>query len=237
MLTLAQEAKGWSDTSTVNKSYVDRFTALVNADVELSAHRGYIERTASGFGERAFHWLWKLLIDEMPKEFSMLEIGVYKGQVLSLVNLLATRVGGRAHVTGVTLLSSFGGFADEDYAGHIRRVHDEFGLAFPLLIVGDSTERETQEIAALRGPYDIVYVDGCHDYDYVVNDLLFYPTLLRDGGYLVVDDSSCNLHQPFGYFQGIEDVSRAVKDVIESNPAYVHLLAVMHNRVWVKKQP
>jgi len=56
--------------------------------------------------------------------------------------------------------------------------------------------------------------------------------LVKDGGYLVVDDSANYLKQPWGFFQGIEDVSRAVRTAIETDPQWEHLLAVVHNRVW-----
>ena len=54
----------------------------------LRAHRAYFETGKRGFGEPAFHVLWYLLFREFPPE-SFLEIGVYRGQTLSLAALLA----------------------------------------------------------------------------------------------------------------------------------------------------
>jgi len=260
---LSVEAANWKDSEEYAVALRDRFTAAVDADYELLAHRLFIEKHAYGMGERCFHWMWKLIVDQMPREFSFLEIGVYKGQVLSLVRLLANRSDRKADVVGVTMLSDFAGvtgkftkYPDEDYRKYITDLHDRFALKQPCLIVGDSTNPDIQEMAAgisfemLTGdvilttdwpepmeakPYDIVYIDGCHEYDYVVKDLLFYAKLIKVGGLLVVDDASNYLKQPFGFFQGIEDVSRAVRTVIETDPQWEHLLAVVHNRVWRRK--
>lgn len=236
---LSVEAARWVDTVDYAQDIVDRFTDAVDADLELKAHRDFVEVGGYGFGERAFHALWKLIIDETPREFSFLEIGVYKGQVLSLVRLLADRTGRDAQVVGVTPLSTFSGitgkfpeFPDVDYDIAILELHERFDQEQPRIIVGDSTDKWTQQTAAEVGPYDIVYIDGCHEYDYVVRDLRFYGNLLRLGGLLVVDDSACYLKQPQGFFKGIGDVSLAVLTIIETDRQWKHLLAVMHNRVW-----
>lgn len=241
-MTLCEEAERWVDTEECALDIRDRFIEYVDQDLQLRVHRDYIERHAYGFGERAFHWLWKLIVDEMPDSFAFLEVGVYKGQVLSLVKLLARRTGKKAAVVGVTMLSSFAGvtgefpdFPDEDYARLIHDLHESLSLEQPHLIVGDSTDPDVQQAAKEQGPYDVVYVDGCHEYDFVVKDLMFYPTLVKPGGLLVVDDASNNLKQPWGFFQGIEPVSRAVRTVIETDPQWAHLLAVVHDRVWRKQ--
>lgn len=238
-MTLEKHAADWQDSEAHALMLRDEFVEFVRADPGLDAHRSFVEKHVYGFGERAFHWLWKLIVDTMPTTFSFLEIGVYKGQVLSLIRLLADRTDRSALIIGVTLLSKFAGVTgqfldhpDEDYGAHIATLHDHFALEHPLLIVGDSTCPDIKQRAAANGPYDIVYVDGCHEYEYVKEDLLHYPTLVRPGGYLVVDDASCYLKQPFGFFQGIEPVCRAVRAVIEPDPNWEHLLAIVHNRVF-----
>jgi predicted aminopeptidase len=56
-----------------------------------------------GFGEHAFGWNWKLLVDTMPNDFKFLEIGVYKGRVMAFVDILARRSGKVAHIYGIVL--------------------------------------------------------------------------------------------------------------------------------------
>jgi hypothetical protein len=240
-LSLGEEAAFWQDTEAYALNIRNRFNRYVDADAELKAHRDFVEKRAFGFGERAFHWLWKLIVDEMPDSFYFLEIGVYRGQIPSLIRLLADRRGRRADIYGVTLLSDFAGDTGEfpphpfcDYWADIEALHSHFGQSVPSLIVGDSTDADVHAKARCLAPFDVVYIDGCHEYKYVVSDLLFYPTLLRRGGYLVVDDCACDLQMPFGLFKGIEDVCQAVRTVIETDPKWKHVLTVVHNRVWRK---
>jgi len=240
--TLDNEAAAWVDSEECAKDIKGRFDMYTCTDLELLFHRLYIENNSYGMGERCFHWLWSLIVREMPTFFRFLEIGVYKGQILSLVKLLASRERKFADVTGVTLLSSFAGdtgefpkFEDVDYRERIEDLHDRYGLFHPRLIVGDSTTQKIQAEVRKYGPFDIVYIDGCHEYNYVMKDLLAYGPMVRPGGLLVVDDCSNNLNMPEGFFKGIEPVSRAVRTVIETDPQWEHLLAVVHNRVWRKR--
>src|SRR5580658_7183978 len=53
----------------------------------LRAHREYFSKEGRGFGEEAFHSMWYLLLKEFrPKR--LLEIGVFRGQVISLWALI-----------------------------------------------------------------------------------------------------------------------------------------------------
>lgn len=236
MNDLMAEAAHWKDTSECNKDVVARFTEYVNADAGLKAHRDFIEQHIYGMGERSFHWMWKLIVDEMPDEFSFLEIGVWKGQVPSLIRLLAQRTKRMADIVGVTPLNAVSAdgypYPDEDYAQHIKNLHDHFDQPLPRICKGDSTDPKVQQAIGKLPKFDIVYIDGCHEYDYVVNDILFYGARLREGGFLVMDDASCYLAPVWGFFQGIEGVCQAVRAIIETDRSWAHLLAVMHNRVF-----
>ena len=237
--TLNEESQAYVDSEEYALAVRNTFNDHVNNNPALKAHRDHVEKHAYGFGERCFLWLWKLIVDEMPPSFRFLEVGVYKGQILSLVRLLANMADKEATIYGLTLLSSFGGdgttFPDEDYAAHIRNLHDHFSLVHPLILHGDSTDPNMQELAEMRGPYDVVFVDGCHDYDYAYKDLTFYPNLVKKGGYLVVDDSACRKKQPWGFFQGIASVCEAVASTIELDPQWEEIFCVVHDRVWRRK--
>jgi len=39
--------------------------------------------------------------------------------------------------------------------------------------------------------FDLIYIDGGHRYEQVLEDLAKYSRLVRPGGYLVLDDASC----------------------------------------------
>src|SRR5688572_12504381 len=73
----------------------------------IKAHRRYFQRKRRGFGEDAFHTMWFLLLQEFrPRNF--LEIGVYRGQTLSLIALLARHFGFVCEVHGISPFSSAG---------------------------------------------------------------------------------------------------------------------------------
>jgi hypothetical protein len=53
---------------------VKGFTDMVNGDRQLKEYRDWIEANAFGFGERCFLYMWKLIVNEMPKEFTFCEV-------------------------------------------------------------------------------------------------------------------------------------------------------------------
>lgn len=244
METLSDWESVYENTVVCHKRIVDTFTRLVTADKQLNAHRSLVEKEVYGFGDRSFHWMWKLIVDTLSDDFTFVEIGVYKGQVISLIKLLANLRCVNANIYGITPLSSFSGysgkftnFPDTDYRQHIINLHNLFDLQFDAdrqLIVGDSNDSGVIEHAHELGKIDVLYIDGCHEYDYVVRDIINYTDMVKPGGYLVIDDSASFLNMPHGYFNGIEDVSFAVKDTIEKDRSWKPVITVMHNRVFRK---
>jgi len=244
-MNLADWEAKYENSVSCHREIVDVFKRLTTSTDYLNAHRSLVEKEVYGFGERSFHWMWKLLVDTLPANFKFVEIGVYKGQVVSLIRLLCNQRAIDAEIYGITPLSSFAGdtmkfskFPETDYRQHIVNLHNLFGLRFnpdEQLIVGDSTDPKIVGRARERAPFDVVYIDGCHEYDYVVRDIANYSGMVKPGGYLVIDDSSNFLQMPPGYFTGIEDVSRAVADTLERDSQWKQVIAVMHNRVFRKQ--
>ena len=243
-MSLRQLQKEWKDTPEHHQLVHESFCALTNADPRLKAHRDWVEQNVFGFGERSFHWMWKLIVDELPQDFAFMEIGVFRGQVLSLVELLAARMGKRAERVAVTPLSSVDGHWESNYAADIARIHIQFGLSGKFALVQAlSTDREaikcSRRIARDLGGFDVLYIDGGHAYETARSDILHYLPLVKAGGLLVIDDSASSLHMPFGYFQGIADVSRATDELLPpATPSreWEFLFSVVHNRVWRRKE-
>ncbi len=240
---LQRESELYVDTEENADRLVKEFAQFVGDTKWLAAHRDFAEK-GYGCGDRSFHWLWHLLVGEMPQQFKFLEVGVYKGQILSLVQLLANQWGKEVGVSGVTMLSDFSGskgefpkYEDRDYFTDIMTFHEAFGLNFDpaQLIVGDSTADWVIDRAKSRAPFDLVYIDGSHEYEYVRADIEHYAPLVKPGGFLVMDDAACDCKQPWGFFQGIEPVTRATREMIGTNPLWEHVLTVMHNRVFRRK--
>lgn len=96
----------YTNTAEGNDAAHALFTAAVRADPVLHEHRTHIETHQLGFGDPAFHYLWKLLVAHSGRHPSphFLEIGVFKGQVLSLWALLAGQLQVRASLHAISPL-------------------------------------------------------------------------------------------------------------------------------------
>jgi hypothetical protein len=230
MKTLAEALAAYEDTPECHRRIWDTCLANVQATPFLKAHRDFVEEGGYGYGERPFHWLWKLLVDEMPDGFKALEIGVFQGQVLSLLRLCADQAGKACSLTGITPLSSEGDLGlphpEMDYLARIRALHARFGLKAPTLIKGLSFDPRVQHLAEVGGPYDLIYVDGCHDYHVALDDLRSYAPMLKLGGYLVIDDAACDLQIPNGLipqdWTGMPQVTDAKRVFLEDAHEDLH---------------
>jgi SAM-dependent methyltransferase len=194
-----------------------------------------------GFGELPFCWNWLLAVQAAPRTFSFLEIGVYKGRVLAMIQLLAEAMGKLPLIVGVSPLSDTGdkysSYEKVDYVEAIRESFRRTHGANPAntqVVKGFSQDAETVKNAAAFGPFDILFIDGCHDYDIVCKDIENYLPHLKPGGLLVMDDASLLIDRPYGLFHGHPDVARAIHDKLDGRTDIQHLYAVGHNRVWKK---
>ena len=232
MQTLKEFQKTWVNTEQHTRYIHESFCELVNNDPKLKAHRDFVESHGYGFGERSFHWMWKLILDSIDNDVpNLLEIGVYKGQVLSLWQILKSQ----AMITGITPLSTDGGMADRDYFQDIKDLHIAFNLPYmPVIVKTRSDDINTlKEVTKLKNiGIDILYIDGGHSYKEACFDIIFYSPLVRKGGYLVIDDCACDILHPFGYFMGIEDVCKAVQDTLLDSPKWEFVGSVVHNKIW-----
>jgi len=196
----------------------------------LKELRDYVEQNGYGFGERAFYWMWKLLVDDMPKRFSFLEIGVYKGQHLALIKLLAKMSKRTVQVHGITPLDSTDGYPEYDYLKDIHDLHRAFKLPLPIIFKGLSTDPTILE--EIYPKYDIIYIDGGHSYDVVKYDLETYSP--RATKYVVTDDSANSLNLPEGMFKGHQSVTKAVDEWLPCSN-FVEKFNVVHNRIFKVK--
>ena len=141
---------------------VKDYTDKVNADKELKAYRDFIEANAFGFGERCFLWMWNDIVARLPQEFTFMEIGVFRGQILALVSLLAERHGKKVRRIGITPLDTSDGHWESDYEADIIRLHDVFNIKDDYeLIRLDSTNPNAIKLAS-QNPPDVLYIDGGH---------------------------------------------------------------------------
>lgn len=205
---------------------------------ELKKHRRYFLQDQRGFGEDAFHVMWWMLFREKrPKSF--LEIGVYRGQTLSLAALLQRTLGIEGSVTGISPFSPAGD-AVSIYREHLNYLQDTqlnfraFGLPAPELVRAYSTDqiatnRIRQEV------WDAVYIDGNHDYGVAKADWAVCSASINRGGIIVLDDAALGTaySPPLFATAGHPGPSRLATEI---NPAeFREILRVGHNRVFQRQ--
>jgi hypothetical protein len=233
-MTLETLKSEWHDTEEYHKHINELFAQLVDADPELKAHRDFVQNNVFGFGERSFWWLWKLIFEGLPDNARMLEIGLFKGATVSLWRLLSPT----ADIAAISPMDGAGlEWKDDDYRQHVKTIHERFNQSYPKIFEGLSTDRGIKAMFGMEYRYglDLLYIDGSHEYADVKLDFGWYAPYVKSGGFLVVDDCCCDLHEPFGYFQGISDVQKAFDEyMLEHSDKWEFVFNVVHLRVMRK---
>jgi predicted O-methyltransferase YrrM len=204
----------------------------------IRSHRSYFANNKRGFGEDAFHAAWYLIIRTF-KPVRMLEVGVYRGQTISLWALISSNMNHRFEILGITPMNSSGddvsNYITLDYKEDIKNNFKHFGLGPVDLLQAFSTDLLAKKTIS-SGDWDLVYIDGSHDYEVVKSDFAAATEGLKSGGILVLDDSS--LLTDFNVstreaFRGHPGPSRVFSEI---NPEqYEFLFGVGHNNFLRKK--
>jgi hypothetical protein len=235
-------SKNWKNTEVFNNEIYEYFESKVNDYDVLNHHNKTISILNYGYGEKAFRYLWLLLFSQIPQNGKFLEIGVYKGSILALSQICSDYLNKDIQTYGLTPLynasDKYSEYPPEDYKKCIEFLFSEFKLDFSKvnIIKGLSTNIDAQIQAIKNGQYDIIYIDGGHDYETVISDINLCDKLLKTNGFLVMDDASSflNMYKMPNRFNGHHDVGLAIEHSISKDENYKHLFACGHNRVWQK---
>ena len=238
-------SKTWKNNNYINeKIYID-FENKVDEYPFLKNHCNIVSMFNLGYGEKAFRYLWLLLFTQAPEKIKFLEIGVFKGSILALSQMCAYYLNKDIETYGLTPLNSTGDkyskYTEDNYFQSISFLYNKLNIKIDKthIIHGLSTDEIIKENCINKGPYDIVYIDGGHDYDTVINDIELANKILKPQGFLIMDDASSylNFNDNHKGFKGHSDVGIAIKDKLDLDNNYKHLFACGHNRVWQRMQP
>lgn len=204
---------------------------------ELQEHRRYFTAEGRGFGEDAFHVLWYFLFREFhPRNF--LEIGVFRGQTLSLAALMSRLNGFPCEVCGISPFSSVGDSVSRyqqnvDYYEDTLRNFAHFNLPVPQLIRAFSTDPAAVQFIASK-TWDLIYIDGNHDYEIARKDWEICSRHAKVGGVIVLDDSglTTSFRPPAFATAGHPGPSRLAQEIDRTQ--FRELLQVGHNRAFQK---
>lgn len=201
----------------------------------LKAHRAYFKENFRGFGEDAFHAMWYYIFKEYtPKK--ALEIGVYRGQTISLWGLISDRLDLDTDIKGISPFSSAGDQVST-YLKNINYYEDviincsKFNKKLPVLYKGYSTDKEMIDIIKSE-KWDLIYIDGNHNYEIVKQDFEVCSNSLNLNGLIILDDSSLYTdYKPLPYSTaGHPGPSKLAQEINTSK--FEEILSVGHNRVF-----
>lgn len=218
--------------------YLDCFRCFhQRLPAELREHRAYFCQERRGFNEDAMHVMWHLLFQEY-KPSSFLEIGVYRGQTISLAALLARVNALTCSVQGISPFTAAGDAVskyrdDVDYLKDTLQHFEHFKLPRPALLKAFSTDAAATALIRSTA-WEMIYIDGNHDYDVARQDWEVCSQSAKAGGIIVLDDSNLNAsyRPPVFATAGHPGPTRLAGEI--DRKKFREILQVGHNRVFQK---
>lgn len=229
------------DKHISNKEMYELCTNLYNNDNELILFRNFVTKNKLGFLDNEHMVMWDKLVHNLPNNFKFIEIGVYKGQILTLVGILAERYKKQCTIYGITPLANvddkYTTYEDTNYLDCIKLLHKTFDINFNenQIIKGISTDNNVKEQITALGLFDVVYVDGGHDYETVKSDIQLAKQICNKNGYIVMDDSANFIDfKDLNIFKGHYEVALATNDHLANDNDFIEKSCVGHNRIFQK---
>lgn len=165
-----------------------------------------IDRVESATCYSDLHFLFLLARDGWGKGL-IAEIGAFKGKstcVLALASKSANReqvVSIDPHIEGTEGI----------YRGHLKRMKLTERVR-PVISDSESAAGSFDAFCAAEGWGDhrirLLFIDGCHEYDFVKKDILLWKDRLIDGGVMAFHDYNW------------EGVRRALDELVKDNPEF-----------------
>lgn len=203
----------------------------------IHKHRTYYKLEQRGFGEDAFHAMWYLLLRQF-KPAKCLEIGVYRGQVISLWSVISKLLDFPCEVHGISPFTPIGDKVSKykvevDYYRDVLNSFEYFELPVPNLIKALSSDLEAIKHIS-QNKWDLIYIDGGHDFETALADYQLCKKHLAPDGILILDDASLgtNYQPPLFSFAGHPGPSRVAREYADKEMRL--LCAVGHNNLYQK---
>lgn len=204
-------------------------------DLDIYLHRNFFQKKIfSSFGENAFHSMWYLIFKEF-KPVNCLEIGVYKGQVVVLFKLLMKKFKYSGKVFALSPFNFVGcsvsNYKKINYLKVMKSAHDIMKLPQPNYCKSLSHKNKGKKFI-INNKFDLIYIDGNHDYEIVRSDYINCLKSLNQYGILVLDDSSSYTNFNLT-FKGHAGPSRIFRSVLREK-RLKFLFGCGHNNVFQK---
>ncbi len=79
------------------------------------------------------------------------------------------------------------------------------------LIQGDTRLPWAQEAIRMHGPFDWLFIDGCHEYEFAYNDWEAFSKMCDPGAYVLFHDIALKRNYPSGATAGVERLWRELQ--------------------------
>ena len=174
------------------------------------------------------------ILDVIPKESVVAEIGVWKGQFSKEI-LSRTKP---RQIYMIDPWKFYPKYENRWYGGNIARNQEDMDKIYNLTkkkyrnysnvkILRDTSNNALIKLKAIS--LDFVYIDGNHSYSYVKNDLFNYFNKIKPGGIMAGDDLFWGIREGF-------PVLRAFINFYRKNHTRVKLISLKGNQfVFIKR--
>ncbi len=266
MESLSQLIGTYQNTAEQNDGLWESFHQSVNELSFLKEHRDFVEEHKAGFGDRSFHYMWYLILQDLKgldRKLDLLEIGVFKGQVISLWSLIARQLDLKLQINGISPLEGnytsnaiFRNYyfqklrslldpafrkefkvgnihVKENFLENIKFIFSRFGLDFGDVRLIKGYSNQPEVVEQVK--------DQEFDIVYIDGDHSYEVALsdivtyspLLRSGGYLIVDDASNLIPGTRFYKGIMEVSKAC-EVIETL-GFMNVLNIGHNRIFKKQ--
>ncbi|RZL39490.1 MAG: class I SAM-dependent methyltransferase [Pedobacter sp.] len=255
--------KRYQNSEAFNDHLHKVFTEKTAENEWLSMHRKHVEENNLGYGDSAFHYMWLVILTflqnaQPTKTITIMEIGVFKGQVISLWSLIKNKIGLQANIHAVSpfrgnpqprnkllyrLMLNFSKkfrsfhasanfYENEDYMAIVKNHFATHQLDFNNIILHKGFSTDPSILQTLnKEKFDLIYIDGDHTFEGVMADIKNLSPLIASGGIMVMDDASNNIPGST-FWKGHQQVSDACE--IIPDLGFINVFNIGHNRVYQK---
>lgn len=259
---LSDWIREYRNDRSCNTAVYRTFAELAHEPRWLDEHLDWVEANDWGSHDLASHHMWRLILEHLSARdgpVRCLEIGVFKGPVISLWTLIGAQLGFAVEVTALgpfwraplelTRLPAPGtvrgnvsplyrhprisaSVASNEYVADCKRIFDRFGLDFCDVEAVRGFSSDETVLRAFEGrSFDLIFIDGAHSEVSARRDVANFAAKVARGGLLVMGHASLSLEMDVPY-RGLFGPSRAADGVCVKG--FRNILNVGHNRIFQK---
>ena len=182
--------------------------------------------------------MWWLIIKEYkPKK--ILKIGVYRGQIITLLGLISNQVSHKVKIYGLSPFTDEGDSVSYyspaiNYYDDVLTSISKYKIKKQITLWKNYSNDAERSRKLKENSWDLVNIDRNHEYQIVKIDYESSLKALNPGGLMVIDDSSpyTDYNAPNFSFKGHPGLSRICSEMAMKQMKYI--AAVEHNNIFKK---